>query len=272
MFFAPVHLSADSDLKAFQDLFDERVLLAGFLHAYLFYLIIKGMFDRKYAPIAFGLAWFYISLSPTSSFIPIEDVQNDHRMFYPFVGVSIALGSFIFLVYRIGREKLGKLFTNSCLLFFSILYLAGHCYGVKTRHEVWSSKTSLWYDVTLKSPQNARGLMNYGIQLMQAGNYVGARDYYNRALKIWPNYSYLHLNLAIVDGAEFKDVEADREFKLACLLNPGNPTPFLFYANWLSSRKRYSDALTNIEKVIDLSPDYSGAKELREQILQAVSQ
>lgn len=267
MFFLPVHLSADSDLKAFTDLFDERALLAVPLHLMLFAMIIKGILNKKFAPVGFGLVWFYVALSPTSSFIPIEDVQNDHRMFYPFVGLAIAVGWALIMGYQACREKWGRRIANFVLLIFSVGYLSGHCYGLTVRHKIWSSHESLWHDVTMKSPNNARGLMNYGIQLMQKGDYKGARNYFNQALKIWPNYSYLHLNLAILNGAEQHNAEADREFKLTIQLSPGNPTGYLFYANWLYKTERYQEALENVEKVLAMSPEYSGAKELREKIL-----
>ena len=46
---------------------------------------------RKQArPIAFGLLWFFLALLPTS-LVPLAEVTNDHRMFFPFVGLALAV-------------------------------------------------------------------------------------------------------------------------------------------------------------------------------------
>ena len=40
---------------------------------------------------------------------------------------------------------------------------------------------NLWYDGTIKSPNNGRGLMNYGLTLMARGDYDNAEDYFIQA-------------------------------------------------------------------------------------------
>ena len=37
----------------------------------------------------FGAAWFYITLSPTQSFVPILDVIFEHRLYLPSIGFFI---------------------------------------------------------------------------------------------------------------------------------------------------------------------------------------
>src|SRR5665213_2044281 len=40
-------------------------------------------------PIAFGLIWFIVTQLPTSLY-PLSEVENDHRMFFSFVGLMLA--------------------------------------------------------------------------------------------------------------------------------------------------------------------------------------
>jgi hypothetical protein len=267
MFFLPVNLSADSDATIFVNFFDEKILMGGAIHLFLIGSAFFGVFKKNLAPVTFGILWFYISLLPTSSIIPIDDVQNDHRMFFPFVGIALAVSWLLLLLYLKLVENGYRRFANTAAIVFSVIYLSGHAYGLSVRHEVWSSKENLWRDVTLKSPENPRGLMNYGIALMERGDYVGARELYNKALKYWPAYSYLHINLGVVNGAENKDEEAEKEFLLATKLEPSNPAAHFFYANWLVKKMRYEDALKAADKVLAVSPQYFGAKELRGTIL-----
>ena len=44
-------------------------------------------------------------------------------------------------------------------------------YGTRQRNIVWRTEESLWLDATIKSPDNGRGLMNYGVIQMDKGNY-----------------------------------------------------------------------------------------------------
>ncbi len=39
--------------------------------------------------IPFGIAWFYIGLSPVQSFVPIIDVIFEHRVYMPSIGFFI---------------------------------------------------------------------------------------------------------------------------------------------------------------------------------------
>jgi hypothetical protein len=56
------------------------------------------------------------------------------------------------------------------------LVLLAFAAGTWERNKVWRTEESLWYDVTLKSPYNGRGLMNYGLTQMQKGQNARALD------------------------------------------------------------------------------------------------
>ena len=45
---------------------------------------------RETWPVAFGILWFFLALLPTSSIVPLAEVLNDHRMYFPFVGLTLA--------------------------------------------------------------------------------------------------------------------------------------------------------------------------------------
>jgi hypothetical protein len=45
---------------------------------------------RALYPISFGLLWFVVTQLPTSIY-PLSEVENDHRMFFSFVGLVLAV-------------------------------------------------------------------------------------------------------------------------------------------------------------------------------------
>ena len=54
--------------------------------------------------------------------------------------------------------------------------LAAYAAGTYQRNRIWRNEESLFYDVTIKSPANGRGLMNYGLTQMEKGETQKALD------------------------------------------------------------------------------------------------
>ena len=58
---------------------------------------------REHRPIAFGIFWFFCASAPTSLFV-LAEVENDHRMFFPFVGLMLSVTwALALVVYRLYR-------------------------------------------------------------------------------------------------------------------------------------------------------------------------
>ena len=58
--------------------------------AALLALVAAAWIYRKRFPLAaFGVFMFLLLLAPTSSFIPIRDVQAEHRLYLPFLGLVL---------------------------------------------------------------------------------------------------------------------------------------------------------------------------------------
>ena len=57
----------------------------------LFYVAFKSSKHVITRPISFGILWFIITLLPTSSVIPLAEILNDHRMFFPYIGLVLAM-------------------------------------------------------------------------------------------------------------------------------------------------------------------------------------
>ena len=72
----------------------------------LVWLAARTRRRRATAPIAFGVGWFLIALLPTA-LTPLAEVANDHRMFFPFVGLALAVvwGAWLLLTHAAGRRS-----------------------------------------------------------------------------------------------------------------------------------------------------------------------
>lgn len=103
-----------------------------------------------------------------------------------------------------------------------IVLLSVYAYGTYQRNKVWRTEETLWKDVIEKNPRSGRGLMNYGLALMQRGDYVGAMRYYERAMAFVPNYPFLHTNIGICLASTGRFPEAIMHFRRSEELDPQN--------------------------------------------------
>ena len=263
-FVLPVNLSADTDWQVLASWKDDR-LFAGL--GFLSLLIALALWSLKRTDtrgITFGIAWFLLALLPTSSVFPLDEVLNDHRTFFPYIGLIIAASTGIFLVYA----KWENLAIVKVMFTLGVIaLLLAHAAGTHARSQVWDNAQSLWADVVQKSPKNGRGLMNYGVALMHSGDYVNALDNFEKALLLQPNYSFLQVNLGIVHGALGDAVRAERYFKHAQQLNSLSPISYSHFASWLKQQGRLREALQQVDAALALSPKQHAANQLRQQIL-----
>ena len=254
-FFLPMNLSADTDWKPLTNIFDDRVLVGT---TFLIFLIVVAFFTsrkKELRPVTFGIIWFLVALLPTSSIIPLSEVMNDHRIFFPYIGLTLSvvwmLGYLIIKNEKIIRKKS---IYKIVISLFVIIVIAGNSYGVYRRNKVWLNEETLWYDVTIKSPENGRGLMNYGLTQMRKGKYDIALACFEKALIYNPYYTYLHTNLGIVKNVLGRTVEAEDHFKKAIQYGPNFNEAYFFYAQFLYQHNRKAEAVPYLEKAVELSP------------------
>lgn len=252
-FFLPVSLSADTDWGPLASAADPRFFAGLVFIGILLYAAFASAKNRNTRPVAFGIFWFFIALLPTSLF-PLAEVMNDHRIFFPYVGLTMSVVWSLWLIYG----KMKKSFSseqafNSIVIVMVCLLLAGYAYGAHERNKVWKTEESLWHDVTIKSPKNGRGLMNYGLVLMGRNDYAGAEKYFTEAMRYVPNYSYLHVNMGILKAAIGRPEEAEQYFKKAMSLDSKRPAIYFYYARFLKKQGRFDEAIEKLLKALDLS-------------------
>ena len=252
--FAPLRLTADTDLTAFATIFTPQPIAGIVFVAACAWAIWFTSRRRVLRPISFGLAWFILSLLPTALF-PLAEVENDHRMFMPFAGLVLALVWAAALAIRVHRTVKP---LQAAALATVILACYGH--GAWSRNRVWATEETLWKDVTLKSPHNGRGLMNYGLTLMAKGQTAEALDLFEKAAQFTPNYYVLEINTAIANGALGRDAEAERHFARALVLAPGDNLPDYYFGRWLHQKGRSLDAIARLQSSVRKNPGYPDAR------------
>lgn len=252
-FFAPFYLSADTDLTAFTSL-NVRAISGMLFLALLIALAVVTARLYRWRPVSFGIWWFLIALLPAAVF-PVADVENDHRMFMPFVGLALgAVWTARLLLSALWIDapappRRGVVALAGCA---AVALLAALGFGAHVRNEVWRSDESLWYDVTVKSPGNFRGLLNYANSEILLGKFQNAYDVLLRAGQIRDNAN-LEAYLGTTTAALGRNDEAEEHFRLS-VHSGDNFVACLSYAKWLEKQSRWKEALENYGRATSLAP------------------
>jgi protein O-mannosyl-transferase len=253
--FLPLWLSADTDLSSFSSIGDPLVLV-GFV--FLLALVAAGLWSmkrREYRPISFGIFWYLFASAPTSLFV-LSEVENDHRMFFPFVGLILSVTwSVALLVFKwLDRSPQSRAAIIRGVQVITALVLAAYAIGTWQRNRVWRNEESLFYDVTIKSPTNGRGLMNYGLTQMEQGKTERALDYFVRAAAFTPNYFTLEINTGIAQGVLNRNQDAEAHFRRALALAPDDAQPHFYYGRWLRLQGRVLECIQEEKLAIAKNP------------------
>jgi len=90
LLFLPIHQNLDYDYPIAKTLFEFPTLLS--LAGHIVVVSATFWFYKKkgWLLIPFGVAWFYVGLSPVQSFVPIVDVIFEHRAYMPSIGLFLA--------------------------------------------------------------------------------------------------------------------------------------------------------------------------------------
>ncbi len=262
-FFLPLHLNVDTDLEPFHAV--HLAALCGFAFVALLVAAIVWTARRSpLRPVSFGLLWFLIASVPTSVYT-LSEVENDHRMYMPFVGLVLAVTWLLALGWErlIAHHPRGRYASLAC----GLVLLAAYGCGTHRRNLVWRTEESLWLDDVEKSPHNGRGLMNYGLTQMARGDYARALDCFTRALAFTPNYATLEINLGIAYGGIGDAPHAEQHFERAVRLGPSDDQPHFYYGRWLVQAGRTPDAVAQLREAVRLNPARLPPRDLLAQTL-----
>lgn len=180
LFIFPFNLSADSGMPFSSALEDPRIVFA--------FLIISGLIwaaiNSRNAWLLVGTAWFFITLAPTSSFVPLNDLAVEHRTYLP-----ITLGLCMIAGWGISRLRPPR------RVGFLTIILTALGLAAITRNLDWVSEESLWKDVSRKNPSSSRAHNNLGKAYFGQGDLDRASYHFEKSIALMPKFIEDKFNL-----------------------------------------------------------------------------
>lgn len=220
LMFLPVNQNLDYDYPLSQSLFEFPTF---FSFVGLMAIVTFAIWSFKRSRlISFGIFWFLITLSVTSSIIPIIDIVFEHRLYLPSAGFIIFFTVVIYqiLTYfckkNIFLTQRGNMILS--IVFIPIIML--YSMGTYQRNRVWKDGFALWHDTVKKSPYKARPHNNLGTAYIDRDLPDKAMEEFKKALEINPHYPPAHYNLGIVYAEKNLYAQAIREYQETLRLDP----------------------------------------------------
>lgn len=261
-FFLPVNLSTDTTIPdPLKEFINHKVLYGLLLNLILGIGALIMTSKKQLRIVSFGILWFYFALAPTSSFHALGQISNDHRIFFPYIGLAIATGWLICLmILRYETRLTDRSWKMPAVAGLATLIILSYGWGVYQRNKVWSSSETLWADAVKKCPENGRALMNYGLTKMGKGEYEEAGKLFDQAEQKMPYWAYIHINQGILKNATGDKEGAEISHKKAIQYQGFNPEGYYHYARFLNKNGRPEEALEQLRIALEKSPGHSKSK------------
>ena len=170
LFFLPFGQNVDPDIAVSRSLLDHGAV---FGLAALVALVAAAWIYRKRLPLAaFGVFIFLLLIAPTSSFVPIQDVSAERRMYLPFLGLVLVCLEFL------RRLKISQVIGAgvAILAICSVL--------TYQRSQVWANPVALWQDAANKSPRKWRPHFQLASAQYESGSCQDAAQSFEAASRL----------------------------------------------------------------------------------------
>jgi len=212
---------------------------------------------------SFPCIWFFVILAPTSSFVPLENLAFEHRLYLPLAAIAalVVVAGYLAgkaVLRRLADEtwrRVGALAAAGAVLAVSVL-LGRLTYQ---RNKDYSSPLAMLQDILAKRPYNWRACNGMGLELCGQGKYAEALGYFNKALTINPHSAEAYYNRGLLNLSKGDISGTLADFDQAISFNP--PNAEIYYSRG-AVRERKGDsegALADYNRALDLNPSFAAA-------------
>ena len=265
LFFFPLGQHLDYDFPVYLSFLDPNVLLS-----FIFLLAIAalGVFLWRYSRkggdytllrlAAFGIFWFFVTLSVESSVIAIADVIFEHRLYLPSIGLIIATVAVVAFAIVALKERLP--WINRIVLPLAAAVVIAMAVATYERNQVWGSPITLLEDSTVKSPYKARAHNNLGHQYQEENQQEKAAAEFRQAIELKPDYPDANRNLGVIYANSKQYEEAIYYLRRAVELDPEDFKAHSVLGYIYFNQQRYDLSYEEYMAALRIRPDDSTAK------------
>ena len=208
-------------------------------------------------------AWFFLTLAPTSSFMPIADAAAERRMYLPLAAeaAAVVIGGWL-LVGRLARPGGTGGDRRPARTWAAVaVFLAAAVLGYLTalRNLDYRSELSIWNDTVQKAPHNPRAFDGRGKAYFEKQDYQRALEDHSAAIRLNPIYAPAYNGRAMVYNELRRFNDALQDCDEAVRLDPDLAVFRNTRGVVLARMGNYDQAIRDYDKAIELSPSLADA-------------
>ena len=261
LLFVPVGQCIDHFITPARSILDGRILISYSLWISMFltlYLIHKK--GSTFAGLlSFSVAWFLITLAPTSSIIPIHDAMTERRVYISGIGFYLSVLIIYLTAFKIRLNEITSMARYRTMLCFMGIHIIVLSMATWKRNELYNDPLLLWNQAIELYPNNDRGYFNLAVRYAERKEYKKAEQLYQKAIALNPKFAVAYYNLGLLYFNENNYENAKQLFEKSIQLNPRFPNVYFDLGLLYYYDKKYEIAEQLYEKCIQLSPDFANA-------------
>lgn len=231
------------------------VLPAAMLLLALLALTIRAAARRS--PWAIAGAWVFLTLAPTSSVVPIQDLAFEHRMYLPLAGVLAAVVCAAAIIAQRGREAMpaSRRVLRIASPLVALVLIAAAIGGTLRRNRDYADALRIWTQVVEVAPFNARAHSGIATALAARGDYAGAKRACEEALRANPRAAEAPFELARSFAQAGRLDEAEAAYRQALRIAPDHYRARSNLGELLARTGRAEEAIEQSRLALQARPD-----------------
>jgi len=256
----PRWLNIDHDFQLSKSLWEYPTLLSVSI---ILLLLISAIFlVRKHRLISFAIFFFFITLAPSSSIIPLWDIMVEYRLYLPIFSYSLILTLGFHTLYQFIARRYSKKIGQGVVGGILVCVLSLYSVTTIERNAIFKDGLTLWNDAVKKSPNKMRTHHNMGKAYFEKGQMDQAIREGAMALRLSAHLirkENVKFVLNLLGGAHGMKGEYDialRLFQQAIQVDPNFATSHYNAGCIYATKKEKEKAFQYLRKAISLDPKY----------------
>jgi tetratricopeptide (TPR) repeat protein len=207
---------------------------------------------RRHGPfILMGWFLFLGTLVPVIGLVQVgAQAMADRYTYVPLVGI------FIVVVWGMGEALIRWHLPKTPAMLGAGLVLAGCVMLTRNQLSYWQDSETLLRHTVAATKDNAIACYDLGCYLEGKGQVPEAMEYYQRAVRISPNYAKALNNLGKLLAAEGRVDEAMEYYHRALSFDPEHVSALNNLGAALAGKRQFTEAMAMYEKALRLDPNF----------------
>jgi tetratricopeptide (TPR) repeat protein len=216
-------------------------------------LAVAALTIKRYRLLGFGILWFFLTLSVTSSIITNTIFVAEHRVYLAMTGLTFVMAG---ICRYLKRPRIFWSLAIPIMLVLSVLTFM--------RNHVWKDDLTLWADALEKSPNMSRPYVNYARALQGLGRLEESIALYEKVVSM-PAVPYksdlMHKLYALGNLGTIYTEKGMYQQALSCyqaaaqMTAPLHASDMYFnMGNVFAKLKQYPEALDAYQKAVENNP------------------